>query len=187
MAHADELLARYREIDRLMGTGWASVEFRRWQAATMDALRKALGFHPTVVQFQGLRFRSGPVNVVSRAELGSIAAADHDLRMRQDLTEAKGLLRRALVALKVDMDAADVAGASGPPADPLDEAIRRAGLEVADLDRTLDAAARLRKALRAAQPAWAEVGPTLKALLDSGLPAARLALGEVGRRLEDLR
>lgn len=184
MAVADELLARYREIDGLMDGGWASAGFRRWQAATLDALRKTLGFHPTVVEFQGLRFRAGPVNLVSRAELGNIPAADHDSRMRQDLGEAKRLLKRALEALHVD---ADAAVAAGPPADPLADAIRGAGLESGALGRALDAVIRLRQALRAAQPPWAEVGPALQAVIDAGLPAARIALGEVGKRLGDLR
>ena len=184
VARADDLVARYREIDQLMGTGWASVEFRRWQAGTSDALRKALGFHSTVVEFAGLRFRAGPVNVVSRAELGGIPAAEHDARMHQDLAEAKRLLRRALSALNVDADAADLAG---PPADPLAAAIGEAVLDLGERDRFLDAAARLRQGLQAAQPAWTQVGPALRALLDAGLPAARLALAEVGRRLADLR
>ena len=184
VAVADDLLARYREIDTLMGGGWASPEFRRWQAATLDALRKALGFHPTVVEFQGLRFRAGPVNLVSRAELGNIPAADHDSRMRQDLGEAKRLLKRALGALHVD---AETAVAQGPPADPLSAAIRDAGLDAGALDRALDAAGRLRQALRAPQPPWAEVGPALQAVLAAGLPAARVALSEVGKRLGDLR
>lgn len=184
MARGDELLARYREIDQLMDAGWASAEFRRWQAGTSDALRKALGFHPTVVEFAGLRFRAGPVNVVSRAELGSIPAAEHDARMRQDLAEAKRLLRRALSALNVDVDAAVL---TGPPADPLAQAIQEAALDPAQRDRMLEAARRLRDGLRAAPPLWAEVGPALRIVLDAGLPAARLAIGEVGRRLADLR
>ena len=184
VAAADELLARYREIDTLMGGGWASPGFRRWQASTLDALRKALGFHPTVVEFQGLRFRAGPVNLVSRAELGNIPAADHDSRMRQDLGEAKRLLKRALEALHVD---ADAAVAAGPPVDPLTDAIRGAGLESEAQGRALDAAGRLRQALREPQPQWAAVGPALQAVLDAGLPAARIALGDLGKRLGDLR
>ncbi len=181
-SRTDELLARYREIDQLMGVTWASPEFRRWQAATADAMRKTLGFHPSVVEFAGLRFRAGPVNVVSRDELGAIPAEQHDARMRQDLAEAKRLLRRALGGLGVDADAAPVA----PPADPLIQAIRAAG-DPAGGPGALEAAARLRQALASAQPAWAEVGPALGVVLEVGLPAARLALAEVCRRLADLR
>jgi hypothetical protein len=55
-----------------------------------------LGFHPAVVEFAGLRFRAGPVSASSGEDLGRIPDAEHTARMRQDLTEAKKLLRRAL-------------------------------------------------------------------------------------------
>lgn len=172
-APAAELLARYREIDALQGVSRRSPEFRRWQASTAELLRKALGFHPAVVQFQGLRFRAGPVGTATEEELAAIPSAEHDRRMHQDLTEAKRLLRSALAGLGVDVDAV-------PAAAPLGAAAALGGEAEA-------AARRLAAALAAPHPAWVQVEPELSALLRLGLPAAREALAAVGARLADLR
>ena len=180
-APAADLLTRYREIDGLLGGSRRSPEFRRWQASTAELLRKALGFHPAVVQFQGLRFRAGPVGAATPEELAAISDAEHDRRMHQDLGEAKRLLRGALGTLGLDPDAPEPGAAPG-------------GLEVAVAAlgpgapaEAASAARRLALALAAPRPAWSEVEPELGALLRLGLPVARAALSAVGARLADLR
>lgn len=178
-----ELLARYREIDELMGGSRASSEFRRWQASTAELLRKTLGFHPAVVEFQGLRFRAGPVHAASADEIAAFPAAEHDRRMRQDLAEAKRLLRRALVQLHVDVDAAPEAKPPGSSA--VRDALSRVGSPEALAGSA--AAERLERSLAESHPAWAEVQPALAVLLGMGWPVARAALETVSARLTDLR
>jgi hypothetical protein len=184
---AEELLARYREIDRLMGMHWDAPEVRRWQAATADALRRVLGFHPTVVEFQGLRFRAGPVHAAAREELAGIPAEAHDARLRQDLAEAKRLLQRALLAAGLDPEAPPPEAAEAGE-DPVGAAVRsQVGLSEEARARAAEAAAQLRAALQAERPEWATVRPALRALLEVGLPVARAALAAVAARLADLR
>lgn len=178
---ATELLARYREIDGLLAGSRRSPEFRRWQASTAELLRKALGFHPAVVQFQGLRFRAGPVGAAAPEELAAIPAAEHDRRMHQDLGEAKRLLRGALAALGVDPDAPEPGAAPGA----LEAAVAALGPQAPP--DAAPAARRLDAALGAPRPAWSEVEPELGILLRLGLPLARAALSAVGARLGDLR
>jgi hypothetical protein len=181
-SNQEELLARYREIDRLMAGSRRSAEFRYWQASAAELLRKLLGFHPAVVEFQGLRFRAGPVGAATAEELAAIPAEQHDARMRGDLAEAKRLLRRALTQLGLDPDAAPEPPA---PADP----VQAAAADLGEPARTeaRQAAERLSAALRAVPPSWAAVAPELRTLLDLGLPVARAAIGAVYGRLSDLR
>jgi len=176
----EELAARYREIDGLMAGSRQTSEFRHWQAITAELMRKTLGFHPAVVEFQGLRFRAGPVHLVTADEIAGIPQVQHDARMRQDLAEAKRLLRRALAELKIDVDAP-----LEQLVDPLLTAVET--LAGAERERARQAAARLQDALRSAAPSWEAVGPELTVLLGLGLAVARCALAAVAARLSGLR
>ncbi len=180
-ARVAELRTRYQEIDQLLGLQWRSPEVRRWQAAVADALRGALGFHPAVVEFAGLRFRAGPVSASSGEDLGRIPDAEHTARMRQDLTEAKKLLRRALATLHVDVDT--VAATMAP--DRLAAAV--ALLPAAERDVAAHAAERLGAALASPDGAWGPVASALRDLLGSGPGVGRAAVGAVAERLPALR
>lgn len=178
----EELVARYREIDGLLGASRRSHEFRHWQASTVELLRKVLGFHPAVVQFQGLRFRAGPVAAATAEELQAIPVAEHDARMRQDLAEAKRLLRRALAELHID---ADAAAAPVARADPLVAALDALDAPTAALAGP--AAASLRAALADPHPAWPAVAAALASLLPCGLAVGRAAVSAVAARLPEMR
>jgi len=184
-SRAEDLTARYQEIDHLMGSHWRSPEFRRWQAATTDALRKALGFHPTVVEFAGLRFRAGTVQVTAAEDVSAaIPAEEHAARMRQDLVEAKKLLRRALAAQGVDVDALPALGtdvgdpvAAAAAADPALAAERRA--EASEAGRRLGAAL--------AAAAWAPAARALQDLLGYGPTVGKAAVEAMAARMSPLR
>lgn len=112
---AARLLALYIQADELRTLGWRTPKCRRWQAETLDCLRRTLGFHPVVVQFQGLRFRAGPVTG-TMDELTDIPEAQHDRRFHADLADARRLLRAALSNLGVTADALAAADLQTPPA-----------------------------------------------------------------------
>jgi len=180
---ADDLAARYREIDGLMGLHWRAPEIRRWQAATADALRKALGFHPTAVEFAGLRFRAGPVNEQVSADIAGVPPQEHTARLRQDLTEAKKLLRRALTALHVDPDALPT-----PSEGPLAAAVAAdAALPAAQRPAALEAAHRLQAALLAPAADWTPAAAALRDLLLCGPGVGKAAVAAVAARLGALR
>lgn len=169
------LIARWREIDGLMGAEWDTPAFRHWQAATAEALRQALGFHPLVVEFGGLRFRAGPVSQVASDELTDVPAAEHAARVRRDLAEARGLLARALRQLGVDVASLPVTQVSVPA--PLAAAV--AALETARRPAAQEAAERLAAACAAADGAWEPVAAALSALLTFGPEVGRAAVGTV--------
>ena len=204
-----QLLQLYRQIDGLTALGWRAPRCRRWQAETLNCLRTTLGFHPAVVQFQGLRFRAGPVTATPE-DLGGIADERHDERLRADLAEARRLLRSALAGLGVDADAPAVAGgasadppagtasttpppavATTPPAAPT-PADARAIASAARTDAALSAdqraaveraAERLQNALDARPLAWEAVAAPLRLLLGYGAAVGRTAVGYVAARL----
>ncbi len=185
-ARTEELMARFREIEVLMSARWGSPEFRRWQAATSDGLRKALGFHPTVIEFAGLRFRAGPVHESGLDEVAGISVEAHTIRMRQDLADARKLLRRALTELGVEAEVlsaspvADVdpvaAAAAGDPA--LDDGRRAAAVH---------AARRLAEACTAPAVAWAPAAEALRELLTFGPVVGKAAVRAMATRLPLLR
>ena len=171
----EELLARYREIDGLMPGSRRVSEVRRWQAATGELLRRGLGFHVVVVQFQGLRFFDGSVD-------GGTASSE-DPRLQANLDEAKGLVRQALEHLHVDVAAAAVA-----TADPLIAAVQGATWgDAAGRASALEAAVRLNGHLAEPMPDWESLVSDLQVLLAGGLVVARVALKAVARRLADIR
>jgi hypothetical protein len=188
-AGAAQLLHLYRQIDELASLGWRAPRCRRWQAETLSALRATLGFHPAVVQFQGLRFRAGPVTA-SPDDLASIPDARHDERLHADLQEARRLLRKALADLGVDADAAPAAApaAAAAPAPPSAGAIVAAAegdvaLSAADRAAVAQEADRLARAC-AAQPAdWGAVAAPLGQLLHYGPAVGRAAVALVAARL----
>ncbi len=170
----EDLRARYREIDGLMSGSHRVAEVRRWQAATGELLRRGLGFHVVVVQFQGLRFFDGSVD-------GGTASSE-DPRLQANLGEAKGLVRQALEHLHVDV-AAVVA-----TADPLIAAVQGATWgDAAGRARALEAAVRLNGHLAEPMPNWESLVSDLQVLLAGGLVVARVALKAVARRLVDIR
>lgn len=183
-SRAEDLVARYREIDTLLGSAWGSPEFRRWHAATTDALRRALGFHPAVVEFQGLRFRAGTVQVAAAEDVAGIPAAAHTARMRADLVEAKKLLGRALAALGVDVAALPAPRADDPVAAAV-QADPTLGPE--ERARALQAAGRLAQALAAPKASWAPAAGALAELLACGPAVGKAAVGALAARMSGLR
>ncbi len=206
-----QLLQLYHQIDGLTALGWRAPRCRRWQAETLNCLRTTLGFHPAVVQFQGLRFRAGPVTATPE-DLAGIADERHDERLRADLTEARRLLRSALAGLGVDADAPAPAVAGGAAADPpagttttapppalattpppaTTPADPRAIVAAARTDAALTAdqraaveraAERLQSALDARPLVWEAVAAPLRLLLGYGAAVGRTAVGYVAARL----
>lgn len=198
-----QLLQLYHQIDGLTALGWRAPRCRRWQAETLNCLRTTLGFHPAVVQFQGLRFRAGPVTATPE-DLAGIADERHDERLRADLTEARRLLRSALAGLGVDADAPAPAVAGGAVADPPagttttapppapTPANPRAIVAAARTDAALTAdqraaveraAERLQSALDARPLVWEAVAAPLRLLLGYGAAVGRTAVGYVAARL----
>ena len=174
----EALIARWREIDGLNDAQWGTPAFRHWQVATAEALRQALGFHPLVVEFGGLRFRGGPVSQVSSDELTDVPAAEHADRVRRDLAEARGLLVRALRQLGVDVNSLPTVLIAVPA--PLAEAV--AALPTERRASAQDAAERLAVACAASDGAWERAAAALSALLTFGPEVGQAAVQIVAAR-----